>query len=92
MDELLGVIWLIGLTTVLPLLAFASGAFGMLAALLLLPLLPSDLQIIESIIHLGSNFIFPGNAKVLSTLMIVALSYGLVFSINSFRRDIKEYR
>lgn len=74
------------------LLAFASGAFGMLAALLLLPLLPSDLQIIESIIHLGSNFAFPGNAKVLSTLMIVALSYGLVFSINSFRRDIKEYR
>lgn len=74
------------------LLAFASGAFGMLAALLLLPLLPSDLQIIESIIHLGSNFAFSGNAKVLSTLMIVALSYGLVFSINSFRRDIKEYR
>ena len=73
-------------------LAFASGAVGMLAALLLLPLLPSDMQIIESIVHLGHNITFPGNAKVLSTLMIVSLSYGLVFSINSFRRDIREYR
>ena len=73
-------------------LAFASGAVGMLAALLLLPLLPSDMQIIESIVHLGRNITFPGNAKVLSTLMIVSLSYGLVFSINSFRRDIREYR
>ena len=73
-------------------LAFASGAVGMLAAFLLLPLLPSDMQIIESIVHLGHNITFPGNAKVLSTLMIVSLSYGLVFSINSFRRDIREYR
>ena len=73
-------------------LAFASGAVGMLAALLLLPLLPSDMQIIESIVHLGHNITFPGNAKVLSTLMIVSLSYGLVFSINSFRRDLREYR
>ena len=73
-------------------LAFASGAVGMLAALLLLPLLPSDMQIIESIVHLGHNITFPGNAKVLSTLMIVSLSYGLVFSINSFRRDIRVYR
>ena len=73
-------------------LAFASGALGMLAALLLLPLLPSDMQIIESLIHLGHGITFPGNAKVLSTLMIVAISYGLVFSINSFCRDIKEYR
>lgn len=73
-------------------LAFASGAVGMLAALLFLPLLPSDMQIIESIVHLGHNITFPGNAKVLSTLMIVSLSYGLVFSINSFRRDIREYR
>ena len=73
-------------------LAFVSGALGMLAALLLLPLLPSDMQIIESIVHLGLNISFPGNAKVLSTLMIVSLSYGLVFSINSFRRDIREYR
>ena len=73
-------------------LAFASGAVGMLAALLLLPLLPSDMQIIESIVHLGHNITFPGNAKVLSTLMIVSLSYGLVFSINPFRRDIREYR
>ena len=73
-------------------LAFASGAVGMLAALLLLPLLPSDMQIIESIVHLGHNITFPGNAKVLSTLMIVSLSYGLVFSINSLRRDIREYR
>ena len=73
-------------------LAFASGAVGMLAALLLLPLLPSDMQIIESIVHLGHNVTFPGNAKVLSTLMIVSLSYGLVFSINSLRRDIREYR
>ena len=73
-------------------LAFASGAVGMLAALLLLPLLPSDMQIIESIVHLGHNITFPGNAKVLSTLMIVSLSYGLVFSINSFRRDIRKYR
>ena len=73
-------------------LAFASGVLGMLAALLLLPLLPSDMQIIESIVHLGSHFNFPGNFKVLSTLMIVAISYGLVFSINSFSRDIREYR
>jgi len=73
-------------------LAFASGAVGMLAALLLLPLLPSDMQIIESIVHLGNNISFPGNSKFLSTLMIVSLSYGLVFSINSFRRDIREYR
>lgn len=73
-------------------LAFASGALGMLTALLLLPMLPSDMQIIESIIHLGHGIIFPGNVKVLSTLMIVAISYGLVFSINSFSRDIKEYR
>ena len=71
-------------------LAFASGALGMLVSLLLLPLLPSDMQIIESIIHMGSCFTFPGNFKVLSTLMIVALSYGLVFSISSFRRDIVE--
>ena len=73
-------------------LAFISGAVGMLVALLLLPLLPSDMQIIESIIHLGHDIALPGNAKVLSTLMIVALSYGLIFSINSFSRDIREYR
>lgn len=73
-------------------LAFISGAVGMLVALLLLPLLPSDMQIIESIIHLGRDIALPGNAKVLSTLMIVALSYGLIFSINSFSRDIREYR
>lgn len=73
-------------------LAFASGAIGMLAALFLFPLLPSDMQIIESLIHLGHGITFPGNAKVLSTLMIVAISYGLIFSINSFSRDIKEYR
>ena len=73
-------------------LAFASGAIGMLAALFLLPLLPSDMQIIESLIHLGHGITFPGNAKVISTLMLVAVSYGLIFSINSFSRDIKEYR
>ena len=73
-------------------LAFASGAFGMLVALLLLPLLPSDMQILDRFIHLGNNFTFLGNVKVMSTLMIVALSYGLVFSINSISRDIREYR
>ena len=44
------------------------------------------------LIHLGHGITFPGNAKVLSTLMIAAISYGLVFSINSFSRDVKEYR
>ena len=73
-------------------LAFASGAIGMLAALLLLPLLPSDVQIIEKIIDLGANVAVIGNGKILATLMIVALSYGLVFSFNSFHRDLWEYR
>lgn len=73
-------------------LAFVSGASAMLAALLLLPLLPSDMQIIESIIHQGRDITFSGDAKVLSTLMIVALTYGLVFSINSVRRGIREFR
>lgn len=69
-------------------LAFASGALAMLAVLLLLPILPSDVQIIESIINTGSNFNLPGKAKVLSTLMIVALSHGLVFSISSTRKYV----
>lgn len=73
-------------------LAFTSGAMGMLAALILFPLLPSDMQIMESIAHVGRYISFPGNSKVLSTLIVVALSYGIVFSINSFRRDIREYR
>lgn len=63
----------------------------LMAALLLFPLLPSDMQIIENIVHLGRNITLPGNAKVLSTLMIVALSYGLVFSIDSVRRDIMRH-
>ena len=73
-------------------LAFVSGVMGMFAALLLLPLLPSDMQIIESFVHLRCDFTFPGSTKVLSTLMTVALSYGLVFSINSLSRDIREFR
>lgn len=69
-------------------LAFVSGALAMLAVLLLLPILPSDVQIIESIINTGSSFNLPGKAKVLSTLMIVALSHGLVFSISSTRKYV----
>ncbi len=73
-------------------LAFASGALSMLAALILLPLLPSDMQIMESIINLGVKICFPGNAKVLSTLMIVALSYGLVFSLDSVRSLLASHK
>ena len=74
------------------LLAFASGALGMLIALVLLPQLPSDMQIIESIIHPGVNICFPGNAKVISTLMIVALSYSLFFSVNSVRSLLANHK
>lgn len=102
MTEVLGVLWLIGLTCILPILSIWFSMRKkinetnkrqeiLMAALLLFPLLPSDMQIIESIVHLGRNITLPGNAKVLSTLMIVALSYGLVFSIDSVRRDIMRH-
>lgn len=74
------------------LLAFASGVLSTLTALILLPMLPSDIQIIESIIQLEVNICFPGNSKVLSALMIVALSYGFVFSLNSVRRLLANHR
>ena len=74
------------------LLAFASGAAGMLAALFLLPLLPSDMQLIENIIHPGINICFPGNTKILSILITVALSYSLVFSLNSVRKLLANHR
>ena len=74
------------------LLAFASGALSMLIVLILLPLLPSDMQLIENIIHPGVNICFPGNAKVISTLMIVALSYSLFFSVNSVRSLLANHK
>lgn len=67
-------------------LAFASGALGMLAALFLLPLLPTDMQIIRSVLQTGLPIELPGNAKVLSTIFIIALSYWVLFSIRSIRR------
>lgn len=73
-------------------LAFASGALSMLIVLILLPLLPSDMQLIENIIHPGVNICFPGNAKVISTLMIVALSYSLFFSVNSVRSLLANHK
>lgn len=74
------------------LLAFASGAAGMLAALFLLPLLPSDMQLIENIILPGINICFPGNTKILSILITVALSYGLVFGVNSVRSQLANHK
>ena len=73
-------------------LAFASGALSMLIVLILLPLLPSDMQLIENIIHPGVNICFPGNAKVISTLMIVAFSYSLFFSVNSVRSLLANHK
>lgn len=70
-------------------LAFVSGAVGMIAAFILFPLLPSDTQIIGNVLHSVAGLTLPGNAKILSILMTVILSYGLVFSAHSILKDIR---
>ncbi|MGN1215102.1 MAG: hypothetical protein ACI4TJ_02535 [Candidatus Cryptobacteroides sp.] len=67
-------------------LTLVSGALSLLAAFLLFPLLPSDFQILQAIS--GINLYIPIKAKLLSIMLIVALTYSLVFSIRSIRRDL----
>lgn len=68
------------------LLAFVAGALSMLVAAVLFPVLPYDLQILQAITDI--DLFLPVKAKILSTMLIVALSYGLVFSIRSIRQDL----
>lgn len=67
-------------------LTLVSGALSLLATFLLFPLLPSDFQILQAISCI--NLYIPIKAKLLSIMLIVALTYCLVFSIRSIRRDV----
>lgn len=67
-------------------LAFVAGALSLLIAVLLLPILPSDLQILQALIDI--DLTLPVRAHFLSIILIVVISYGLVFSLNSLRHDI----
>ena len=70
--------------------AFVAGVLSAVVALLLLPMLPTDLEIIRSITSIGNVALFSYKVKVLSSLMILGLTYGLVFSVYSVLAETRK--
>lgn len=70
--------------------AFVAGVLSAVVALLLLPMLPTDLEIIRSITSIGNVALFSYEVKVLSSLMILGLTYGLVFSVYSVLAETRK--
>ncbi len=70
--------------------SFVAGVLSAVVALLLLPMLPTDLEIIRSITSIGNVALFSYKVKVLSSLMILGLTYGLVFSVYSVLAETRK--
>ena len=65
------------------LVAFFAGALSVIVALLLLPMLPTDLEIIRNLTSLSDIAFFSQKVKVLSSIILFVLTYSVVFSAYS---------
>lgn len=65
------------------LVAFFAGALSVIVALLLLPMLPTDMEIIRNLTSLSDIAFFSHKVKVLSSLILFVLTYSVVFSAYS---------
>ncbi len=65
------------------LVAFFAGALSVIVALLLLPMLPTDMEIIRNLTSLSDIALFSHKVKVLSSLILFVLTYSVVFSAYS---------
>lgn len=70
------------------LLAFVAGALSMCVVIMLLPYLPTDLQILNLLMDIGTLTLFPAKAKIISTILVVTISYALCFSLASIFKDV----
>lgn len=64
------------------LVAFFAGALSVVA-LLLLPMLPTDMEIIRNLTNLSDIAFFSHKVKVISSLILFVLTYSVVFSAYS---------
>lgn len=65
------------------LVAFFAGALSVIVALLLLPMLPTDMEIIRNLTSLSDIAFFSHKVKVLSSIILFVLTYSVVFSAYS---------
>lgn len=65
------------------LVAFFAGALSVIVALLLLPMLPTDMEIIRNLTSLRDIAFFSHKVKVLSSIILFVLTYSVVFSTYS---------
>lgn len=65
------------------LVAFFAGAMSVIVALLLLPMLPTDMEIIRNLTSLSNIALFSHKVKVLSSITLFVLTYSVVFSAYS---------
>lgn len=65
------------------LVAFFAGALSVIVALLLLPMLPTDMEIIHNLTSLSDIAFFSHKVKVISSLILFVLTYSVVFSAYS---------
>lgn len=65
------------------LVASFAGALSVIVALLLLPMLPTDMEIIRNLTSLSDIAFFSLKVKVLSSIILFVLTYSVVFSAYS---------
>lgn len=65
------------------LVAFFAGALSVIVALILLPMLPTDMEIIRNLTSLSDIAFFSHKVKVLYSIILFVLTYSVVFSAYS---------
>lgn len=69
-------------------LAFFAGALSMCIVIVLLPYMPTDMEILNLLVGAGSLALIPAKGKIISALLTAACSYALCWSLASIYKVI----
>lgn len=69
--------------------AFVAGVVGVVVALIVFPLLPYDVQIIDRLARSGNALALSSHAKMIATLLFAILTSAVIYSILSIVRDLR---